>query len=523
MKERIDGNNISEKEHEFNNKRTEPVNKMFEYKTSGYFKDTWIRFLRNRTFILSMIFIGIIVFYAVFIPYVSNYDLDYSDSNYKKVRPKIEWLSFCDFFDGGYEQSLNDKYYAYYMAMAVGTEDNGGICVGYESVENSWFDPIMEQGKEYNSAGKTYRKVRLDSYLTTGFKYVTVTALEYEKIIEWQNNRNLQIIYPMVDTNNDFCMEKGNANCWYKTVDGSPVKTSDDKYEKLSIEQIKKYGFDDNYLRDDEENILYYVETDKSMLTIRVLYYNFYQYKNGIEPQFYFGTDGQGFDIFVRLAYGLRLSLLLAVFVSAINLIIGTIWGAIEGYYGGLVDMAGERICDIISGIPFIVLISLIQIYFVHTGKISAVVSLFLSYFLTGWIGTAYKVRTQFYRFRNREYIIAVKAMGVSDIRIMVKHILPNALGTIITSSAMIIPGVIMQESMISYLGIINFQGKNITSLGTMISNGQSYLSTAPHIILFPGLMLSLLVIAFNLLGNGLRDAFNPSLKGANKRYGKNT
>jgi oligopeptide transport system permease protein len=135
-------------------------------------------------------------------------------------------------------------------------------------------------------------------------------------------------------------------------------------------------------------------------------------------------------------------------------------------------------------------------------------------YFVTGWIGTSSRVRTQFYRFKNQEYVLAARTLGAKDFRIMFKHIFPNAIGTIITTSSLAIPSAILTESSLSYLGILNFNSKNTTSLGTMLSNGQPILSTDPHVILFPAIVLSLMMISFNLFGNGLRDAFNPSLRG---------
>ena len=349
--------------------------------------------------------------------------------------------------------------------------------------------------------------------MTVGFKYMSVTKEKYDRIVAWQEESGIQVLYPLIDNQNEYCPEKNNANFWYRADKKSNPIDENDK--ELSIKNIKENGLVDNYLKDEEGNLIYAKESDRSMIQIRVLYYNYYQFEHGYEPTHYLGTDGQGYDIFVRLAYGLRLSLLLAVAVSVINLIFGSIWGAIEGYYGGLVDLVGERISDILSGIPFIVLATLITLHLVNTGKISQFAALILCYVLTGWISTAYRVRTQFYRFKNQEYILAARTLGAKDRRLMFKHIFPNSLGTIITSSVLVIPSVIFTESVLSYLGIINFQGKEMTSLGTLLSNGQSYLSTDPHIILFPALMISLLMISFNLFGNGLRDAFNPSLRGA--------
>lgn len=174
-----------------------------------------------------------------------------------------------------------------------------------------------------------------------------------------------------------------------------------------------------------------------------------------------------------------------------------------------------ERIVDILAGLPFIVVATLFQL---HLAKSAGVLgSLLFSFILTGWIGTARRVRTQFYRFKNQEYVLAARTLGAGDVRLMFKHIFPNTLGTIITSSVLVIPSVIFSESMLSYLGIVNLDGTTITSIGAMLSDGQTVLSAFPHVILFPALVISLLMISFNLFGNGLRDAFNPSLRGADE------
>ena len=143
--------------------------------------------------------------------------------------------------------------------------------------------------------------------------------------------------------------------------------------------------------------------------------------------------------------------------------------------------------------------------------------SLLFAFVLTGWIGMASTVRMQFYRFKGQEYVLASRTLGAKDLRIMFKHIFPNALGTIVTSSVLVIPGVIFQESTLTYLGIVNLDSSTTTSVGTMLANGRQYLSSDPHIILFPALFISLLMISFNLFGNGLRDAFNPALRGSDE------
>ena len=198
-----------------------------------------------------------------------------------------------------------------------------------------------------------------------------------------------------------------------------------------------------------------------------------------------------------------------------LNFIIGIVYGAIEGYYGGAVDLILERISDVLASVPFLVVVTLFKMHLAD--KVGPLISLLFAFVLTGWIGIAHRVRTQFYRFKNQEYILAARTLGASDKRLIFRHILPNSLGTIITSTVLIIPGVIFSESMLSYLGIISLETSGLTSIGTMLSNGQAYVSTFPHIIAVPAVFISLLEISFNLFGNGLRDAFNPSLRGADE------
>ena len=177
--------------------------------------------------------------------------------------------------------------------------------------------------------------------------------------------------------------------------------------------------------------------------------------------------------------------------------------------------MLMERISDILSRVPFMVVATLFQLHLAK--KVGVVPSLLFAFVLTGWIGMAALTRKQFYRFKSQEFVMAARTLGASDWRLMFKHIFPNALGTIVTSSVLVIPGVIFQESTLTYLGIVNLDSSTTTSVGTMLANGRQYLSSDPHIILFPALFISLLMISFNLFGNGLRDAFNPALRGSDE------
>ena len=223
-------------------------------------------------------------------------------------------------------------------------------------------------------------------------------------------------------------------------------------------------------------------------------------------PKFLFGTDASGYDIFKYAFSGLRTSLILGICTAAFCFIFGLIWGAISGYFGGNVDLAMERFCDILNGIPWIVMMTL---FILHLG--SNFFTFFLALCLTGWMGTAGRTRTQFYRFKGREYVLASRTLGASDMRLIFKHILPNAMGTIITGAVLMIPSVIFSESTLAYL---NLGLKNVDSFGVILANNQQYIGVYPNLIVFPAVVMSLMMISFNLFGNGLRDAFNPSLKG---------
>ena len=246
---------------------------------------------------------------------------------------------------------------------------------------------------------------------------------------------------------------------------------------------------------------------------IRVNYNLYFEYLHGYEPVFLFGADQYGKDIFVNLASGARFSLIFAVCISAINLIIGAIYGSIEGYYGGKADMIMERITDILGGVPFMIVVTLFKLHIMD--KVGVITTMIFAFVLTGWIGMASTTRMQFYRYKNQEYVLAARTLGAKDRRIMFKHIFPNALGTLITSCVLVIPGVIFSESSLSYLGIVNLGVGGTTSVGTLMANGRGSISTYPHVILFPAVFIALLMITFNLFGNGLRDAFNPSLRGS--------
>lgn len=224
-------------------------------------------------------------------------------------------------------------------------------------------------------------------------------------------------------------------------------------------------------------------------------------------PKFLFGTDSSGIDVFTRIFKSLRTSLFLGVCTFLFCFLFGLVWGSISGYFGGWVDLSMERFTDILGGVPWIVVMTLCIL---HLGN--NFFTFFLALCLTGWMGTAGLTRTQFYRFKNMEHVLAARTLGAGNLRLIFKHILPNSMGTIITSSVLMIPSVIYSEASLAYLNL-GLQGT--ASFGVMLSENQQYIQSNSYLIVIPSIVMALLMISFNLFGNGLRDAFNPTLKGS--------
>ena len=491
------------------------ADKKFEDKPIGYFKDAWIRFRKNHASVVATIIIICIVLFAFLTPiFNTRYNARFMDSYYAKKAPRALGI-----FDGGTTRTFSEKGLIKAIAIGVGAEDYDGRSVSLGEGLESYYQPMLKIGDPIEKrAGKKITLTfngKIDTYLEVGFMYLSLEQAEYQRIVQWEKDNNLHVFYPLVE-NNSYNADAKDANNWYKTKKNVPVRINEKgKAEELTYSPDTV--LEDNYKRDAEGNLVYYEYAgggnfETAQYKVRVLYYNYYRYKNGFEPNYILGTDSQGYDLALRMAGGIKLSLLVAICVSFINFIIGAVYGAIEGYYGGLTDLIMERISDILSGVPFIIVATLFQIHL--AAKVGAVPSLLFAFVLTGWIGTAARVRTQFYRFKNQEYVMAARTLGARDSRIIWKHIFPNSLGTIITSCALVIPGVINSESMLSYLGIVKLGSAGSTSLGTLLSDASSIWTNYPHLMIYPALILSLLMICFNLFGNGLRDAFNPSLRG---------
>lgn len=492
----------------------------FDTKPIGYFKDAFIRFCKNKASVAATVIILLIVLFALVVPLCTvKSKRTLLDPYYSKKGPRITALKeSIGLFDGGTTKKYNERAFIVQLAMGVGAmfdDDQETVSIG-DSMDSKYQPVVSFELYGKSPSNENMYQARTDSYISVGFMYKQLTQEEYSELVTWQNETGIRVLYPLIE-DNEYCADITNANYWYKMTKKAAPITVDDSGTAKTLKYSEDLVLVDNYKRDTNGDYVYYTYTgggtvDTASYNVRILYYNYYIYQNGFEPDYLLGTDSQGYDLAYRMAKGIQLSLLLAICVSLINFVIGAIYGAVEGYYGGAVDLILERISDILNGIPFIIVATLFQMHL--ASKVGAFPSLIFAFVLTGWLGTAYRVRTQFYRFKNEEYVMAARTLGAKDSRIIWKHIFPNSLGTIITSSVLVIPGVIFSESMLSFLGIVNLGGSDFTSLGTLLSDASSIWTTYPHLMIAPALVISLLMICFNLFGNGLRDAFNPTLRG---------
>jgi oligopeptide transport system permease protein len=497
--------------------RTENTNlhdKKLETKPVSYFRDAFNRFCRNKGSIIAAIIIIMMVLFAVATPIISPYTVEYHDPYYKFMTPRnpLFYNAGIHFWDGGTEKEVNKMTYDIYR----GIQEEIGRPVIMSDVE------IVTQ--EYMGRTTELYNFRLDTVNAVGMIFVTLSTAEYQALQEYQDENQIQVIYPITDPKQRPKAEQDtdNANIWYKTKLGAGRKTAivyDKEGNFVPVYQAdngKDMYTSKMYWEGEQKQYNYAQKMDGDLWKLRVDYREYYTYQHkqagdGItQPLFLLGTTDQGQDILTCLSSGARFSFILAVIVASVNLTVGAIYGSIEGYYGGKIDILMERFVELLTSIPFMIVITLMKYHL----NVSHLIVLFMAFFLTGWTGMASRTRMQFYRFKNQEYVLVARTLGAKDSRIMFKHIFPNAVGTLITSSVLVVPSVIFSETSLTYLGIIDLNTGSMTSVGTLLAKGQTYLFTYPHIILFPAIFISLLMLSFNLFGNGLRDAFNPSLRG---------
>lgn len=449
------------------------VDQPLETKEIGYYRDSWNRFKKNRASLAAFVIICIIMFFILVGPYMKKYTL-VQDNPTNAARlgyltPRIPGIEKLGIFDGTKTISRGKRFLIYMYNSEFG---EGIILEGMP--QELLDDPNHPDYVDVNQI-----TVKVDYY-----RYINyITSYMPERYFGIMDENAIN------GTNNDPLGE----------VRRTLTKEQFDEYmAKNYIIDILAIKQSPNLQNPDEPYFQYEVRINQFMASLD---------QRPEDTYFWFGTTSRGGDLFTEIWKGARISLLMAISVLIINSIVGLILGSIAGYYGGILDLIFDRFVEIISSIPFLSVLTLLILRFG-----SALWVIVLAFTATGWIGSYGTGRMQFYRFKNREYVLAARTLGASDGRIMFKHIFPNTLGLIVTGYALAIPAFVFTEASYSFLGIINYS--NAISVGMLIQQGQGIMQVHPHLLIYPSLYIAILMIAFNLFGNGLRDAFNPSLRG---------
>lgn len=308
---------------------------------------------------------------------------------------------------------------------------------------------------------------------------------------------NIPPVYEIYNVDGEYAFMNKNLNLYEADEDGQLVRLISSESEDMTKKQI---AFDLNgksVIIDYESRPPKIINANGEVLS---------PIKSVFNREYVLGTDGLGRDFLVRILYGARISLLVAFIAASVNLLIGMLYGGISGYVGGAIDNLMMRLVDTVNTIPLTLYVILIMVV-LDSGFLSIIVALGLVY----WVDMARIVRGQILSLKEQEFILAAKTIGVSPWRILTRHLLPNAMGPIIVTVTMLIPNAIFIEAFLSFIGL--GVSAPMASWGTLCNEALESIRSFPYQIFLPSLAICITMIAFNFLGDGLRDALDPRLR----------
>ncbi len=230
-----------------------------------------------------------------------------------------------------------------------------------------------------------------------------------------------------------------------------------------------------------------------------------YAEQDAKDVYYWFGSDTQGRDIWTRVWSGTRVSLIIALAAVVVDIVIGMVYGLVSGFFGGMVDSVMQRFAEILNGIPTLVIVTLLGMVLP-----AGIVSIIFALMLTGWIGMERIARAQVLKVKEQEFVLSSRTLGAGKFRIIFSEILPNIMGQVIVTSMFSIPNAIFLEAYLSFLGL--GVPAPMASLGSLVSDGYKSMTTFPHILAIPVIVMAVLMLCFNLFADGLRDAFDPKM-----------
>ena len=279
--------------------------KKFDDKPIGYFRDAWNRFKKSKASVIAAIIIILVFLYAFLCPLlITSHSATFMANLYAKKPGRVTWLKDLGIADGGMNRNFSERGLQSKLAIGAGAvnyDGNHSVTVA-EAMESEYMPMIR-----YKETDQGY-KGRIDTFLEVGFIYRSIEQPEYQKIRDWENETGLRVLYPLIaDNEYSYSFDATDANFWYKVdAKGSPIRiNSSGEAKRIKLEDDMK--FEDNYLRDENGNVIYYTyagggDQDTAQYKIRVLYYNYFRYLYGSEPNYILGTDAQGYDLALRLA-----------------------------------------------------------------------------------------------------------------------------------------------------------------------------------------------------------------------------